>query len=95
MPKVASYTDVLPSASQQYDFMVGDWDISTTGYDAKGNITGTGKGLWWAEHMHGGRVLYENAVMFNEDGKLEANMPAMRTYSPERGNWVSRHMRRL
>ena len=92
MPKTPKYAGVLPEESHQYDFMAGDWDISTTGYDNKGNITGTGKGLWWADLMHGGRVLYENAVMFNEDGTLEANMPAMRTYSPERGHWTSRHM---
>jgi len=92
MPRAPKYTTNLPEESHQYDFMVGDWDISTTGYDSKGNITGTGKGLWWAELKHDGRVLYENAVMFNEDGTLEANMPAMRTYSPKQGHWTSRHM---
>jgi len=87
-----NYAGQLPEGSQQYNFMIGDWDITTTGFDAKGNITGTGKGIWWAEHMHGGRVVYENAVMINDDGSLEANMPAMRTYVPELDSWRSRHM---
>jgi len=87
-----SYVGQLPEESHQYDFMIGDWDIATTGFDVKGNITGTGKGIWWAEHMHGGRVVYENAVMINDDGTLEANMPAMRTYVPELDSWRSRHM---
>lgn len=77
----------ISSSNRQYDFFIGDWDFIGKGYDSDGNITGTSKGVWWADYTHDKQAIFDNAVTFTGDGKLAAHMPAIRTYAPEEGHW--------
>lgn len=86
------YVGELPPESSQYDFLIGEWDIKVVSYDKDGNASEPMKGIWWSKYLHGGRVLFDDVVLFDGEGKLHPGFPSLRTYSPKLGAWVSQHM---
>lgn len=86
------YVGELPAESHQYDFLIGEWDIEVTSYDKDGKASEPMKGIWWSKYLHGGRVFFDDVVLFDGGGKLYPGFPSLRTYSPKLGGWVSMHM---
>lgn len=86
------YVGELPPESSQYDFLIGEWDIEVTSYDNEGKASEPMKGVWWSKYLHGGRVFFDDVILFDGNGKLYPGFPSLRTYSPKLGGWVSMHM---
>lgn len=86
------YIGELPEGSKQYDFMIGEWDVVVEEYDNNGKVVDTAEGIWYAKYLHGGRVFFDDVVLFGPNDKLLPGFPSLRTYDPKKGKWYSMHM---
>lgn len=86
------YLGEIPEGSSQYDFFIGEWDITVKEYNKEGELVDTAEGLWYAKYLHGGRVVFDDVVIFGEEGKMYPGFPSLRTYAPKIDKWISMHM---
>ncbi len=86
------YTGKVPEESSQYDFFIGEWDVIVKEHDKDGKVIDSAEGVWWAKYMHGKRVLFDDVVFSDGNGKIQPGYPSLRTYSVKKGKWYSMHM---
>lgn len=86
------YAGERPKESTQYDFFIGEWDVTVYQYDDKGEIVDSADGVWFVKYLHDKRVIFDDVVFSDGKGKLQPGYPSLRTYSPKLGKWMSYHM---
>jgi len=88
----SNYVGEVPAESSQYDFFVGEWNVSVKVHNKAGKVVDSGNGVWWAKYLHGKRILFDDVVFFDVDNKISTGYPSLRTFSTKLGKWQSMHM---
>ncbi len=69
-----------------FDFLIGEWDLVRSNYDANGNVART-KGSVVARYVFAGGAIQENFYNLRDDGAAYRAGTALYTYSPSSDQW--------
>jgi len=87
MESIVTYRRGLPIESNQFDFLLGEWEARTTRYGPDGKEVGATSGTWRAQRLHGGRMILDEFVTRLDDGAEISYMATLRSYSPSTRRW--------
>ena len=59
-PDVIRYLQGAPPESQQFDFLIGDWDVAATRYKEDGSVLLQYRATWLARHLNEGRMVMDD-----------------------------------
>lgn len=86
-PEVARYLKGAPPESQQFDFLVGDWDVSATRFKEDGTPLLQYKASWSAIRLNGGRMIMDDFKALAPTGQPISSYVTLRTYSEVTHRW--------
>lgn len=80
------YLAAPPAESQQFAFLLGAWECQGQNYLPDGS-TEEYRGLWHAELLFGGRMLFDTFKKLSPEGEEVWSAVTLRTYAPATGRW--------
>lgn len=86
-PEVARYLKGAPPESRQFDFLIGDWDVSATRYQEDGTPLFQYKASWTAKHLNDGRMVVDDFKALTPTGQAVSSYVTLRTYSEVTKRW--------
>ena len=86
-PEVQRYLRGAPAESRQFDFLVGDWDISVTRYSPDGSVLLKYPARWSAKSLHDGRMMLDDFTAYSASGKELSSYVTLRTYCEATERW--------
>lgn len=84
-----------PVQMKQFEFLIGNWTLSSQRFAPDGTLIGQYDGTWEAQYLDEGRMLLDQVTWFNQDGSKESYFPTLRTFSPETNQWEMTYMSSL
>ena len=70
-----------------FDFLIGEWDLVRTSFDADGELARRTKGTVVARYAFAGRVIQEDFHNFRDDGSAYRAGTALYTFNPSAKQW--------
>ena len=86
-PEVARYLKGAPPESQQFDFLVGDWEVNATRFKEDGTPLFQYKASWNAVQLNGGRMIMDDFKALAPTGQPISSYVTLRTYSEVTHRW--------
>jgi hypothetical protein len=86
-PEVARYLAGAPPESGQFDFLIGDWDVSAIRYKEDGSELLQYKARWNAVHLNEGRMVMDDFKALAPNGQPISSYVTLRTYSEASRRW--------
>lgn len=84
---VAAYMKGAPPETEEFAFLIGDWDARTTRYNPDGSVAIEHRADWHAEWRHGRRIIFDDYVAYLPDGQAIGSFATLRTYSEATSQW--------
>jgi hypothetical protein len=78
-PDVARYLKGATPESQQFDFLIGDWDIAATRYKPDGSTLMEYKAAWNAKSLNEGRMIVDDFKALAPKGQAVSSYVTLRT----------------
>jgi hypothetical protein len=86
-PDVVRYIRGAPPESQQFDFLLGDWDVAATRYKEDGSALFQYKGTWSAKYLNEGRMIMDDFKAHAPTGQAISSFVTLRTYCETNHRW--------
>lgn len=86
-PDVIRYLQGAPPESQQFDFLIGDWDVAATRYKEDGSVLLQYRATWLARHLNEGRMVMDDFKALAPTGQHVSSYVTLRTYSDANHRW--------
>lgn len=86
-PEVARYLKGALSEGQQFDFLIGDWDVAATRYKEDGSSLFQYKASWNAKYLNEGRMIVDDFKAYAPTGQAVSSYVTLRTYSEATHRW--------
>ncbi|MEO5669460.1 MAG: hypothetical protein ABIR26_02110 [Ramlibacter sp.] len=86
-PEVVRYLEGAPPESRQFDFLIGDWDVTATRFKDDGTALLEYKARWNAVHLNGGRMVMDDFQALAPTGQPISSYVTLRTYSEATRRW--------
>jgi hypothetical protein len=86
-PEVARYLKGAAPESQQFDFLIGDWDVAATRYKEDGTPLFEYKASWSAKSLNEGRMIVDDFKAYAPTGQAISSYVTLRTYSETTHRW--------
>ncbi len=86
-PEVARYLKGAPPESQQFDFLIGDWDVTVIRYKDDGSPLVQYQASWNAKHLNEGRMIVDDFKALGPTGQAVSSYVTLRTYSEVTHRW--------
>jgi len=86
-PEVARYLRGAPPESRQFDFLIGEWDVSATRYKEDGSTLFQYKAGWSAKPLNEGRMVMDDFKAYTPTGEAISSYVTLRTYSEATRRW--------
>lgn len=86
-PDVVRYLKGAPPESQQFDFLIGDWDVAATRYKEDGSWFFGYKASWSAKYLNEGRMVMDDFKAYLPTGQEISSYITLRTYSEATHCW--------
>ena len=86
-PEVARYLKGPPPQAQQFDFLIGDWDVAATRYKEDGSPSFQYKASWNAKYLNEGRMIVDDFKAHAPTGQAVSSYVTLRTYSEATHRW--------
>jgi len=86
-PEVARYLKGAPPEGQQFDFLIGDWDVAATRYKEDGSPLFQYKASWNAKYLNEGRMIVDDFKAYAPTGQAVSSYVTLRTYSEATHRW--------
>ena len=74
----------LPDACHDFDFLIGAWDATIQVADVDAVL----HGRWTARHLHVGRLVLDDLVVFDPAGDVVRSVATLRTWVPANERWA-------
>ncbi|NOI67363.1 hypothetical protein [Vibrio sp. 99-8-1] len=84
-----------PVQMKQFEFLIGNWHLSSQRFSPDGALLGKYDGKWEAQYLDEGRMILDQVTWFNQDGSKESYFPTLRTFSPTTNQWEMSYMSSL
>lgn len=86
-PDVARYLKGPIPQGRQYEFLIGDWDVDATRFNADGSVLFRYKATWTAKYLNEGRMIMDDFKALTPDGRPISSFVTLRTYSEVAQRW--------
>jgi len=86
-PDVARYLKGAPPESQQFDFLIGDWQVAGTRYGEDGSPVLQYQASWNAKSLNGGRMIVDDFKACAPTGQDVSSYATLRTYCEVTRRW--------
>jgi hypothetical protein len=86
-PEVARYLKGALPEGQQFDFLIGDWDVTATRYKEDGSPLFQYKASWNAKYLNDGRMIVDDFKAYAPTGEAVSSYVTLRTYSEATHRW--------
>ena len=86
-PEVARYLKGASPEGQQFDFLIGDWDVAATRYKEDGSPLFEYKASWNAKYLNEGRMIVDDFKAYAPPGQAVSSYVTLRTYSEATHRW--------
>jgi hypothetical protein len=86
-PEVARYLKGASPEGQQFDFLIGDWDVAATRYKEDGSPFFQYKASWNAKYLNEGRMIVDDFKAYAPTGQAVSSYVTLRTYSEATHRW--------
>lgn len=86
-PEVLRYLKGASSEGQQFDFLIGDWDVAATRYKEDGSPLFQYKASWNAKYLNDGRMIVDDFKAYAPAGQAVSSYVTLRTYSEATHRW--------
>lgn len=86
-PEVMRYLKGPPPEGQQFDFLIGNWDVAATRYKEDGSPLFQYKASWNAKYLNEGRMIVDDFKAFAPTGQAVSSYVTLRTYSEATHRW--------
>jgi hypothetical protein len=86
-PEVARYLKGPLPEGQQFDFLIGDWDVAATRYKEDGSPLFQYKASWNAKYLNDGRMIVDDFKAYAPTGQAVSSYVTLRTYSEATHRW--------
>jgi hypothetical protein len=86
-PEVARYLKGPSPEGQQFDFLIGDWDVAATRYKEDGSPLIQYKATWNAKYLNEGRMIVDDFKAYAPTGQAVSSYVTLRTYSEATRRW--------
>ena len=86
-PEVARYLKGPSPEGQQFDFLIGDWDVAATRYKEDGSPLFQYKASWNAKYLNDGRMIVDDFKAYTPTGQAVSSYVTLRTYSEATHRW--------
>lgn len=86
-PEVARYLKGASPEGQQFDFLIGDWDVAATRYKEDGSPLFQYKASWNAKYLNEGRMVVDDFKAYAPTGQAISSYVTLRTYSEATHRW--------
>lgn len=86
-PDVLRYLQGTPPESQQFDFLIGNWDVAATRYKEDGSVLLQYSANWQARHLNEGRMVMDDFKALTPAGQDVSSYVTLRTYSEANQRW--------
>lgn len=86
-PEVARYLKGPLLEGQQFDFLIGGWDVAATRYSEDGSLLFQYKASWNAKYLNEGRMILDEFKAYAPTGQAVSSYVTLRTYSEVTDRW--------
>ncbi|MGZ5781068.1 MAG: hypothetical protein ACXWIN_08940, partial [Burkholderiaceae bacterium] len=86
-PDVLRYLKGAPPESLQFDFLIGDWDVTGTRYKPDGSVLMQYKAVWNATYLNDKRMVMDDFKALAPTGQEISSYVTLRTYSEVTHRW--------
>ena len=86
-PEVARYLKGAAPEGQQFDFLIGDWEVDATRYKEDGSPLFQYKASWNAKYLNEGRMIVDDFKAYAPTGQAVSSYVTLRTYSEATHRW--------
>lgn len=86
-PHIARYLAGAPEQAGQFGFLIGDWNVRGSRYDASGAVQLRYEARWRAQYLHEKRVVLDDFTFVAPSGEEVSSFLTLRTYAPLSGRW--------
>ena len=86
-PEVARYLKGQSLEGQQFDFLIGNWDVAATRYKEDGFPLFQYKASWNAKYLNEGRMIVDDFKAYAPTGQAVSSYVTLRTYSEATHRW--------
>ena len=86
-PEVGRYLYGPTSASRQFEFLIGDWDVDAARLIPDGSVLFRYRATWAATYLNEGRMVMDDFKALAPDGRPISSYVTLRTYSEVSGRW--------
>ena len=86
-PDVLRYLKGAPPESLQFDFLIGDWDVTGTRYKPDGSVLMQYKASWNAKYLNDKRMVIDDFKALAPTGQNVSSYVTLRTYSEVTHRW--------
>lgn len=86
-PEVARYLKGASPEGQQFDFLIGDWEVTATRYKEDGSPLFQYKAGWNAKYLNEGRMIVDDFKAYAPTGQAVSSYVTLRTYSEATHRW--------
>lgn len=86
-PEVARYLKGASPESQQFEFLIGDWDVAAIRYKEDGSPLFQYKAGWNAKYLNEGRMVLDDFKAYGPTGQAISSYVTLRTYSETTHRW--------
>jgi hypothetical protein len=86
-PEVARYLKGALPEGQQFDFLIGDWDVAAIRYKEDGSSLFQYKASWNAKYLNDGRMIIDDFKAYAPTGQAVSSYVTLRTYSEATHRW--------
>jgi hypothetical protein len=86
-PEVVRYLKGTSPESQQFGFLIGDWDVAATRYKEDGSPLFQYKASWNAKYLNEGRMIVDDFKAYSPTGQAISSYVTLRTYSEATHRW--------
>jgi hypothetical protein len=84
---VARYLAGPTTESAQFDFLIGEWEVAATRYQADGSVLVRYPGRWSAQHLNEGCMVMDDFRALAPTGQAISSYVTLRTWSPATRRW--------
>jgi hypothetical protein len=86
-PDVERYLNGPSLEGRQFDFLIGNWDVSATRYKEDGSLLFQYKASWSAKYLNEGRMILDDFRAYAPTGQEVSSYVTLRTYSEATHRW--------
>jgi len=86
-PDIARYLRGETPQTRQFDFLIGDWNVSGSRFKPDGTLLLEYQAKWTARHLNQGRMVFDDFKALSPAGTEISSYVTLRTYSETTQRW--------